>query len=189
MTSSSLFLIAGALLVALIVGGVIRQVLHGRRGNKDADHDVVTGAPNRRRLDGDIAGRDGTSPTSVLMVEIDRFPAFSKWAGTPTANSVLGKLAKALEGGVRGDDVMYRYEGAQFCVLLDWCEEDTAHVVADRLQEAVAQAQSGMNNQLTISIGVACGPDHSIKRSMQRADDALFAAKSSGGGQVVVAPD
>jgi len=188
-TSSSLFLIGGVILAVLVVGGVTRQVLHGLRGTKDADHDPVTGAPNRRRLDGDIAERDGTSPTSVLMIEIDKFAVFNSWSGSVTSNSVLNTVARALEVGVRGDDVMYRYEGAQFCVLLDWCEEDAAHVVANRLQDAVAQVQATMNNSLSISIGVACGPDHSIKRSMQSAGEALLVAKSGGGGQVVVAPD
>ncbi len=189
MTSSLLLPVASALLAALVVGGVTWQVLRGRVGKKDADHDALTGAANRRRLDGDIAARDGTSPTSVLMVELDQFAPLIDRHGSSTANSVLNKVAEALEGCVRGDDVMYRYEGAQFCILLDWCEEDTAHVVADRLRGAVAQMTVDVESELSISIGAACGPDHSIKRSMRRADDALFAAKSSGGGQVVVAPD
>jgi diguanylate cyclase (GGDEF)-like protein len=153
--------------------------------------DGLTGLANRRRLDhdidelrtGDRATRNrhpAAGPTAVVMVDIDRFKDINDRYGHRFGDKVLREVGATLAREVRHDDVVYRYGGEEFCILLHGATDEVAARIAERILVATRQLEFGDGVSVTLSAGVADGSGADIERTLQAADQALLAAKRAG---------
>lgn len=146
--------------------------------------DGLTGLANRRRLDHDLhAHREG--PTSVIMIDVDHFKGVNDAYGHHAGDEVLRRLGTILEHHVRIDDVVYRYGGEEFCVLLPGADAEEAHLVADRIVEAARSISLPNGANITVSVGIADGMSDQLAEAVELADRALYVAKQRGRDQAV----
>ena len=177
--------VTGAVMVFRDVGAARALSL---RMSHLAQHDVLTGLPNRLlltdRLDRAIAAarRHGVS-LAVLFLDLDGFKYINDSLGHATGDRVLQAVARRLEAGVRGSDTVSRHGGDEFVVLLSevTCAED-ATLNADKLLAAIAVPHHIDNQalQVTASVGISLYPADGTDPGtlLQRADLALLRAKA-----------
>jgi diguanylate cyclase (GGDEF)-like protein len=154
--------------------------------------DVLTGVHNRRRFTElasqylSVAVRNGR-PLAVMMLDIDHFKKVNDTYGHSSGDDVIRAVAEALQSQIRGSDLLGRYGGEEFVVLLSELHTDPWEV-AERLRTTVADASVANPVgpiRVTISIGVAqLKPDDDLVRLITRADEALYRAKDNGRNQV-----
>jgi diguanylate cyclase (GGDEF)-like protein len=153
-----------------------------------AQRDALTGLLNRRRLDGDLAARAGNvTPVAFLMIDVDHFKAFNDAFGHQRGDDLLRSVAAAISDAVREGDVVYRYGGEEFCVLLPDADAAIAGVVAERVRAGVRAATEHGPRPVTVSVGVASHDRGGAPWTLvERADAALYAAKQTGRDRVVM---
>ena len=107
--------------------------------------DDLTGVGNRRRLDRDLAieASNWRHPVAVIMVDVDHFKRINDEHGHDAGDKALRDVADVLRREVRAGDVVYRYGGEEFCVLLAKTNTTEAGQVAERIRFAVSQMPSG----------------------------------------------
>lgn len=160
--------------------------------------DGLTSLANRRRLDRDLPEvvAAGRGPVGFLMIDIDYFKTFNDLNGHVAGDVALRQVAEILALSVRPMDVVYRYGGEEFCVLLAEATAAEAATVAERVRAAVeafdfdgGSTQPG--GRVTVSVGLAL-TDRADRADAaeikQRADGALYAAKNSGRNRIAISP-
>ena len=164
-----------------------------------ATHDDLTGLLNRRamldrmQLEQRRSLRSG-SPLLIAQLDIDHFKAVNDTHGHAAGDLVLQSFADTVRRNVRDTDVLARWGGEEFVLLL--CDTPAADAVAlmERLRQAVQAmqvpvAQGGQPITVTVSIGLARHtPADPLAGTLERADQALYAAKAGGRNRVVPAP-
>jgi diguanylate cyclase (GGDEF)-like protein len=150
--------------------------------------DSLTGLANRRRLDHDILAHSRHSgPNAVIMVDVDHFKSVNDSFGHPHGDEVLRAIGEMLANQIRYDDVVYRYGGEEFCILLPNTSTDDARIVADRIVKAARSVTLPDGRHMTVSVGVAASTKGDICLAVETADQALYAAKDQGRDQAVTA--
>lgn len=176
---------------------LLRQSLH--RTITMAVTDSLTGLHNRRYLDTHMpvllsraTGRE--RPLSVVMIDFDHFKRVNDKYGHDGGDDVLREFAVRLRSKIRGLDVMCRYGGEEFAIVLPDTDLAAAAAVAERIREAVAEQPfllAGGKHQIdmTISIGIAAlrlmGGD-TVEALFVRTDAALYEAKKKGRNRIVL---
>jgi two-component system cell cycle response regulator len=124
-------------------------------------------------------------PLSLLMIDVDHFKAFNDRFGHPEGDKLLFKIAQHIRGDVRTIDLVFRYGGEEFAVILPDTNPEDARKAAERLRESLAAAKLGAI-QVTASIGVASITDttSTTESLIQFADQAMYQAKRSGRNRV-----
>jgi diguanylate cyclase (GGDEF)-like protein/PAS domain S-box-containing protein len=151
-----------------------------------ARHDALTGLPNRRVLQEVLPremarARRGESPLSLAIVDIDHFKRYNDTHGHLAGDEVLRACAREWDEALRGADVLVRFGGEEFLVLLPDTDLDTAAEIVERLRAKTPMEQ-------TCSAGLACWDGtESIDDLLRRADDALYLAKAGGRNQLAQA--
>lgn len=160
----------------------------------DARIDGLTGIANRRRLDEDLAtacARDQRYGQcfSVVMIDVDHFKLHNDRFGHLAGDDVLRAIAEALKGSLRQGDVVYRYGGEEFVVLLPGQALVSASTAAERLRSAVEglAIPTFPDGVITISAGVAESAGGTPTSCVGNADAALRRAKERGRNRVEVA--
>jgi len=162
----------------------------------DATHDVLTDLPNRviihDRLDHALerAERDG-SRAAAIFLDIDQFKAVNDTWGHAAGDELLCEVAQRVRRAARSADTVGRYGGDEFVVI---CEDlptvDEARVVAERIKDSVARPArvGGEKIRVRTSIGVALNRATGDTSSLLlgRADAAMYRAKESGAGRIVI---
>jgi len=161
-----------------------------------ATMDPLTGTYNRRTFH-EIAEREisrarrAGQPLSIIILDIDHFRPINERHGHRAGDAVLQRVADVVRGALRKEDMLVRYGGEEFLVLLPDVPGPGAVVVAGRIRKAVeAQAfeVGGTAVPVTVSVGVSArldeGPE-SIEGLLARADEALSLAKQRGRNRVV----
>ncbi|MFQ5596235.1 MAG: diguanylate cyclase, partial [Anaerolineae bacterium] len=164
------------------------------RVQKLAITDSLTGLYNRRglfefgRREVERARRFGR-PLAAIMFDLDHFKRVNDTYGHATGDQVLAGLAARCRQALREVDLLGRYGGEEFAVLLPEIELADAGQVAERLRQSTAQAPFATDQglmEITISLGVAPLDDEcaDLEALLQRADQALYAAKEAGRNKV-----
>jgi len=159
--------------------------------------DALTGLKNRRYFDqlfeheSAVAQRNDL-PLSLLIVDIDHFKHFNDTHGHEAGDRALQTVAGILQGQFRESDIVCRYGGEEFVVVMPGATREAARDKADQVCGAVREASIALHGQhpgaLTVSVGVASWPDN-IEKSDQiltLADRALYRAKTAGRNRVEV---
>jgi diguanylate cyclase (GGDEF)-like protein len=124
------------------------------------------------------------------MIDIDHFKQINDRHGHAVGDEVIAETARRLAAAVRARDVVCRWGGEEFAVLLPGSSGDVARAVARRLHACVGEdpiATAVGPLTVTVSVGLAAseGP-HSLAELLQRADGALYDAKRSGRDRMAV---
>jgi len=174
---------------------ILRRIADIERAewHEQAIHDPLTGLYNRaslaeaaRRLFG-LDDRNAVGQIAALMMDVDHFKNVNDSFGHPMGDSVLQHVANSITPEVRLGDVAFRYGGEEFLVLLTGVDKVTTLAVAERIRATVAASVDDQPS-VTISIGVALRLPKEDKDSLvERADRALYQAKTGGRDRVVVA--
>lgn len=131
-------------------------------------------------------------PLSVLMMDLDHFKSVNDTHGHLMGSHVLAEVGRLIRENLRVVDVSGRYGGEEFTSYLSETRAEKAVAVAERIRKAVARETfqyGGTCAQITISIGVACFPDHGrdVTSLIASADISLYRAKNSGRNCVLLA--
>lgn len=156
--------------------------------------DPLTGVANHRellaRLDAalELAEQQGQA-LSMLMVDIDNFKEINDSFGHPMGDEVLRVVASALVGGSRPTDLVARYGGDEFVVMLPETAAESANGMAQRLMADVSRSPvPGSFDRIrpSVSIGIAAFPEDARNRRalIQAADQAMYFAKQEGGQRI-----
>lgn len=162
-----------------------------------ATHDSLTGLINRRQfelvVEEELAQmRRYGSPASLLVIDVDGFKAINDHVGHPAGDRVLRELAALLRARLRESDVLARWGGDEFLVLLPRTGEAGGAIIGEQLRTAVDGHLGVGDFVVTISIGVAAlDPFDAIalEQAYHHADRALYAAKQQGRNRVVTASE
>lgn len=189
-------------LAAIAALCIDNAVIHERQ-KRDGLTDALTGVANRRwferRLHEEVVRRERHGqPLSCILVDVDRFKEINDTHGHGIGDKVLQRVAASLARSLRAGDVLTRYGGEEFCVLLPATPAVVAAVIAERMREGVAEltfADVPVDAlRVTVSAGLASldGPPEPDAPNLgawlvERADGALYQAKQSGRNKVIVA--
>jgi diguanylate cyclase (GGDEF)-like protein len=159
--------------------------------------DELTGVFNYRYLDIAIDGelrrlQRFKSPFCLLFIDLDNFKEVNDTFGHLSGSSVLKQVAQVIKSAVRDVDIVIRYGGDEYVVLLIGADIVNGRIAAERIRLKVATtvfigaAEEPIN--LSTSIGVACCPDHGVERStiLRRADETMYISKRTGKNRVAV---
>ncbi|PWW10765.1 GGDEF domain-containing protein [Mangrovibacter plantisponsor] len=162
-----------------------------------ANCDPLTGLANRRAfqvmLDKAVqraSFQQGDSTFSMLMLDVDKFKNYNDFYGHQAGDSCLIQVAESIENAVRANlDLVGRFGGEEFIVLLPQASATDAADIAKRIQSALSMRNiehmaSDVTNKVTVSIGIAeWSPGLTASQLVSRADSALYYAKHSGRNQ------
>ncbi|MGQ9724109.1 MAG: diguanylate cyclase [Tepidimonas sp.] len=159
--------------------------------------DPVTGIANRHTYDEagprylERTRRDG-KPMAVMVVDIDHFKRVNDRHGHAYGDEVLTMVAQLMAQSVRANDLVARYGGEEFVALLPGCGQPCALRVAEQLRHGVATRVSTPDGPVTVSIGIAViepAAAETLEHAFERADKALYQAKTAGRNCVKSAND
>lgn len=188
----------------LAVVETLRDMTEQKRAQTALEHlaarDGLTGVANRRSFDEKLAHewrreRRDAQHLSLLMIDIDHFKCFNDTYGHQQGDKCLRRVAEVMTEVVfRPADMVARYGGEEFGIILPATDIEGAGVVAQRIQERLAELKiahvAGEEGRITLSIGIATtapADGESCESLLLAADDALYRAKHAGRNRVVVA--
>lgn len=150
--------------------------------------DQLTKLYNRRELDKNLELHTALckrykTPFSVIMIDIDKFKEVNDLYGHQVGDSVLQKMAELLKMRVRETDIVGRWGGEEFLILLPNTTLEQGLIIAESLRKCVAAYKFETVGNKTISLGVSEYKD-SVQEIIKRADDALYKAKEDGRNRV-----
>ncbi len=194
------FLFGFAVVLVTSVGFLL---LHKERSEDAAQKlaltDPLTGAFNRRTFlelaEKEIARtRRAKGSLSLIMLDLDHFKLINDRNGHLAGDEVLKGVVAVVLTCLRKEDLLVRYGGEEFCILLPNVHGDRAAAMAERIREAVEQARFSFNGRVlpvTISMGVttlSLDGNEDVDQLVNRADEALYTAKKAGRNRVVSFP-
>jgi diguanylate cyclase (GGDEF)-like protein len=158
--------------------------------------DPLTELPNRRdmieRMESETfrIGRTGKT-FSLIMTDIDDFKMINDTYGHNTGDAVLKKVAQLLRQTIRKQDIVSRWGGEEFLLMLPDTDREGGSLIAEKIRERVHDETFSVDNQsfrVSITAGVSeYHPEIPIQRCIQRADDAMYQGKKTGKNKVVEA--
>jgi len=173
------------------------EEIHGLQNQlrEQASRDPLTGLYNRRHLDSalerELISRRQQESLCMLLIDIDHFKQINDAFGHQAGDRILGKLASILTGHSRPRDVICRYGGEEFMILMPNMTLELARQRAESIRQAFAEMTIGFEGeqlQATLSVGLSASPDHaeSVSGLIRCADQALYQAKAGGRNKTVV---
>lgn len=191
---------AGATLVVIIVLATAITLIVGQREamRRLATIDGLTGIANRRHLmnsgEAEFARASRyAQPLALMLLDIDHFKTINDTWGHPTGDRVLVALAEALREALRTQDLVGRFGGEEFLLILPATDLTGAWALAERIRRHIDESVSvpterGDPIRFNISIGVAAlGEEDDFAQLLARTDRALYAAKAGGRNRVETA--
>ncbi|MGL4315391.1 MAG: GGDEF domain-containing protein [Pseudomonas sp.] len=174
----------------------LRNALLYRAALQSALRDPLTDTGNRIAMNQALQrevelARRNLQPLSVLMVDIDHFKQINDLHGHATGDEVLKAMAGALKNSLRNIDMVFRYGGEEFLVLLSNTDREAAQMVGERLRMAVLGLQHRVDNRaIELSISLGCATmlaGESVDSLQRRADNALYVSKREGRNRLSMA--
>ena len=157
----------------------------------NATHDALTRIYNRSfyldKIQNELQkAKRYNSNFSVILFDIDHFKKFNDTYGHLKGDEVLVEVAQTVKQSIRSSDILARWGGEEFIILLPETTLDKAELLAENLRKRVSQIAIEGIGQVTASFGVAqFQPQDSDDTLIQRADEALYDAKSAGRNRVI----
>ncbi|WP_223483725.1 GGDEF domain-containing protein [Pseudomonas sp. A-RE-19] len=174
----------------------MRNALLYRAATQSALRDPLTDTGNRIAMDQTLQreiemSRRHSQPLSLLMLDIDHFKHINDTYGHSAGDEVLKAVAASIKNQLRNVDMVFRFGGEEFLILLSNTSRDAAAMIGERLRFA-AQAQEytadGKAIELTVSLGCSTLlPGESADSLLRRADSALYVAKREGRNRLAMA--
>jgi diguanylate cyclase (GGDEF)-like protein len=174
----------------------MRNALLYRAATQSALRDPLTETGNRIAMDQTLQreiemSRRHSQPLSLLMLDIDHFKQINDTYGHSAGDDVLKAVAASIKDQLRNVDMVFRFGGEEFLILLSNTSREAAAMVGERLRFA-AQAQDyvadGKVIELTVSLGCSTLlPGESAESLLRRADSALYVAKREGRNRLTMA--
>ena len=163
-----------------------------------ATTDVLTGLLNRRGFahlaEHVIANaRRSGRPTAVAVVDVDHFKLVNDRYGHTVGDKVLGAVAACCLSHVRSIDVVARFGGDEFVILLPESDGQAANIIAERIRRVMSDSptlsfdDTRVNVSVCVGVASQLGPDTNLDVLLSAADNALYAAKEAGRNRVVMA--
>jgi diguanylate cyclase (GGDEF)-like protein len=191
-----LLFIVTAVISLFFARNAVQKKLAYQQLKQYATTDALTGLANRRELD-KVGMREFRRAQrfdrqlSVMMLDLDHFKAINDTYNHTMGDEVLCHVVSILNEFIRGQDILFRYGGEEFLLLLPESHEKGAKQLASRICTIVADSayeNEHLRIPVTISIGVSAihDDDESFQDILVRADQALYQAKRSGRNRVVV---
>lgn len=186
----------GFLIGAVLVFHDVTVTLHlARELNHQATHDALTGIPNRREFERQLAAllaeaREGQNHV-LCYLDLDQFKVVNDTCGHIAGDELLRQVTHLMRGMLRASDTVARLGGDEFGLLLKDCPIERAVQIANNLREAIAEFRFGWEGK-PFSIGVSIGlvsidaQQTDLGLLLARADAACYAAKESGRNRVHV---
>jgi diguanylate cyclase (GGDEF)-like protein len=189
---------SGQLGRAVILADITPQVKLREELRRRSETDPLTDIANRRRFHNALEIEclrftRGRAPLSVLMIDLDHFKNVNDQFGHPAGDAVLRFVAQLFLSSLRKTDLLSRYGGEEFAVLLPETRREGASVIAERLRQAVCKSPVRIDKYeipLTASVGVAShANDNEVNPEilLKKADLALYRAKASGRNRIELA--
>lgn len=186
------FTVAETTTLEVVLGGLmypLRNALLYREAVQAALKDALTGIHNRAAMEKtlarevELAHRHG-NPLSLLAIDIDHFKQINDTYGHSAGDLAIKSIVDVTLSCVRGTDMMFRYGGEEFVVLLSNTTKKGAMCLAERIRKAIATTTHGGDEHalhITVSVGVAClAYREDARRLFIKADQALYLAKEAG---------
>jgi len=184
-----------SLAISIVIIALVLFILNDyqKKIEEIATTDKLTGVANRQLFDALFQqahhqSRRSKTTLSAIMLDIDYFKQINDTYGHPTGDVVLKTLAQTIQRSIRESDILFRWGGEEFFIILPESDIEIAMKVAEKIREQIMQLEiifSGKSLSVTISLGVASlsNADHSDQLVID-ADKALYAAKKNGRNRV-----
>ena len=158
--------------------------------NEISQKDPLTGVFNRRVIDRDLEKlHQLNSSYAVVLIGLDHFKSINDRFGHDVGDHVLRRVAKVLNTNIRGNDMVGRFGGEEFLMILQTSYLDQIIEIAERCRKQIEQEYFVINDnlsiQITASFGISIyqnGMTH--EQVIKRADQALYVAKEQGRNQI-----
>ena len=174
----------------------LRNAVQYHKASLLAYQDALTGVSNRSTFDStldreiSLAKRQKNGLT-LLMIDIDHFKSFNDNYGHSAGDDVLKSVANTLKTSIRDSDLVFRYGGEEFVIILRNSDCESSRIVAERILESIRNSQVTYEDQahsVSVSVGLSCLTKSDCSDSLfKRADEALYVAKDQGRDQLQVA--
>ncbi|HEX5801446.1 MAG TPA: diguanylate cyclase [Azospira sp.] len=168
-----------------------------QRLRRQSLRDPLTGLYNRRYLEESLAREESRAqrsgrPLGMMMIDIDHFKRCNDTHGHAVGDAVLRAVSRFMESLARAEDILCRYGGEEFVLVMTNTDLEMLRQRAEALRRGVSALSIGHREggigRITLSIGLAVFPEHghSAAAVLQAADAALYEAKSGGRDRIVV---
>ncbi|MEJ1297930.1 MAG: GGDEF domain-containing protein [Candidatus Sedimenticola sp. (ex Thyasira tokunagai)] len=172
----------------------LRNSLLYQRAVDSASTDPLTGVKNRAAMNGAMKREIGLaqrhqSPFSCIILDIDHFKRVNDTHGHLYGDQALRSIAECTEQTIRESDMVFRYGGEEFVIVLTDTDTEGAELLAERIRVNVSRLDPvpGKKLKLTVSLGVTMlRSEDDGNQFFERLDKALYQAKNSGRNRVVV---
>jgi diguanylate cyclase (GGDEF)-like protein len=202
----SLIVAIDSILMVLALPSIVlyrRYLMHAQlvaHARMDAKTGLLNAVTWQREATAEFSRAQRThSPLALAMVDIDHFKSISETAGQTVRDQLLRDIADMLKDQLPGHDLIGRFSGQEFAILLPQTGREEARQISERLRDHIAGeaiaiesgSQAGYVFRLTVSIGVAVLNEsrRALAELIGEADSALDKAKSTGWSKVVMTPD
>ncbi len=151
-----------------------------------ATRDPLTGCLNRRSFFEQVEAawshaRSSGCPMACVMIDVDHFKAINDRFGHSVGDDVLRGVGRHLQADATSTELLCRYGGEEFCLVLNGSDMEEAVQRAEALRRLIEQTEFG-NHRITASLGVSSGDaaEHDFQELLERADNSLYVAKRRG---------
>lgn len=178
---------------------MMQSLVKTRELEDKSQRDGLTGAHNRSYFD-DVIQREfilsaqRNLPLTIALIDLDHFKNVNDTHGHLVGDAILIAVVRAIYGQIRQDDILSRFGGEEFILILPGSTLASAEKLLSRIKNSVAEVRYKLDNQrfvtVTVSIGVAANMDGDMRFEcpedlIEAADLALYAAKRAGRNQIV----